>query len=102
MVDTSSSQQGFIADEIEASRVFVASMLTHPQDQSLLVQFDHTVVELQPLTSSVEQLRQAIGKLQGDEGRGTHLYDAICQIAYKGPRDAQRSQSHGPAHRRWR
>jgi Ca-activated chloride channel family protein len=82
MVDTSSSQQSFIPAEIEASRIFVASMLTHPQDESLLVQFDHKVLELQSLTSSIDKLRQAIGNLQGDEGAGTHLYDAICQIAY--------------------
>jgi Ca-activated chloride channel family protein len=82
MVDTSSSQQSFIPAEIEASRIFVASMLTHPQDESLLVQFDRKIVELQSLTSSLDQLQQAIGNLQGDEGSGTHLYDAICQIAH--------------------
>jgi Ca-activated chloride channel family protein len=82
MVDTSSSQGSFIPAEIEASRIFVASMLTHPQDESLLVQFDRKIVELQPLTSSLDMLQHAIGNLQGDEGSGTHLYDAICQIAY--------------------
>jgi Ca-activated chloride channel family protein len=85
VVDTSGSQQLVIADETAASMVFFRSMLGRKEDRAALIQFDMNVVELQPLTSDVENLQRSLNYLsyphpsvlKGNRG-GTLLYDAIC------------------------
>jgi Ca-activated chloride channel family protein len=83
MVDTSGSQRAFIEDEIEASEKFFRVMLTRQNDRAVLVQFDFDVLRLQPMTSNVQALENALRFLsmahqptQFSHG-GTLLYDAI-------------------------
>jgi Ca-activated chloride channel family protein len=88
MVDTSGSQRMFIADETAASMVFFRAMLTQPDDRASLVQFDDNVLELQPMTNSVDNLQRALDYLSyphrsllpGNHG-GTLLYDAIVSAS---------------------
>jgi len=83
MVDTSVSQKAFIEDEIEASEKFFRVMLTRKNDRAVLVQFDFDVLRLQPMTTNVQALENALRFLsmphqptQFSHG-GTLLYDAI-------------------------
>jgi Ca-activated chloride channel family protein len=83
MVDTSGSQRAFIEDEIEASEKFFRVMLTRKNDRAVLVQFDFDVLRLQPMTTNVQALENALRYLsmahqptQFSHG-GTLLYDAI-------------------------
>jgi Ca-activated chloride channel family protein len=83
MVDTSGSQRAFIEDEIEASEKFFRVMLTRKNDRAVLVQFDFDVLRLQPMTTNVQALENALRFLsmahrptQFSHG-STLLYDAI-------------------------
>ena len=85
VVDTSGSQQLVIGDETAASMVFFRAMLGRKEDRAALIQFDMNVLELQQLTSDVENLQRSLNylsyphssALKGNRG-GTLLYDAIC------------------------
>ena len=90
MVDTSGSQRTLIPDESEASMVFFRAMLTRPGDRAALVQFDNNVIELQPLTGSVDNLQRGLGYLSyphpsvlPNNRPGTLLYDAIVSASNK-------------------
>lgn len=85
LVDTSGSQQAFIEDETRASEVFFKAMLRRPTDRAVLVQFDSTLQQPVPLTSSVQTLENALSYLSLPHGSsmaagraGTLLYDAIA------------------------
>ena len=90
LIDTSGSQRTLIPDEAEASMVFFRSMLTRPGDRASLVQFDNGVVELQPLTPSVDNLQRGLGYLSYPHAAmlpgnrpGTLLYDALVSASNK-------------------
>lgn len=84
MVDTSSSQVPFIAEERIASRRFFTDMLTRPQDNAFLVRFDTGVYLLSEMTGSMPKLEAGLAQLgvphppRKGPGGGTLLYDAIC------------------------
>ena len=85
LVDTSGSQQAFIEDETRASEVFFKAMLRRPTDRAVLLQFDATLRQPVPLTSSVQTLENALSFLSLPHGtsmaagrNGTLLYDAIA------------------------
>jgi VWFA-related protein len=82
MVDTSGSERDYLNEEIHASEAFFASMITRPEDQAFLVQFDDNILLKQKLTSSVPELRQGLLRIydahpMGPNGPGTLLYDAV-------------------------
>jgi VWFA-related protein len=98
LVDTSLSQRNVLDQERNASRTFLAQMLTNDKDKAFVLHFDHEVELLQDLTSSHSQLESALdllqmprldrsqsGDSQPDSQRGSHrshgggtlLYDAV-------------------------
>ncbi|SNT33379.1 Ca-activated chloride channel family protein [Granulicella rosea] len=88
LVDTSGSQHAYIADEIKASQTFFHAMLRKPEDRATLVQFDNNVLQLQKMTSSVEDLEGALVHLNEphdsalpNHGGGTMLWDGIWLAA---------------------
>jgi Ca-activated chloride channel family protein len=90
VVDTSGSQQLVIADETAASMVFFRAMLGRKEDRAALIQFDVNVLELQPLTSDVENLQRSLNYLSYPHAPAaknpratTMLYDAVCEVAPK-------------------
>jgi hypothetical protein len=90
MVDTSGSQRLVIADEAAASMVFFRAMLGRKEDRAALIQFDVNVLELQPLTSDVENLQRSLNYLSYPHAPAaknpratTMLYDAVCEVAPK-------------------
>ncbi len=86
LIDTSGSQRTFIDDESLASDVFFDSMLNRPDDRAALFQIDARVLQLQPLTPSVDTLHLALDRLQTSPktSGATLLLDAIRAVA-KGP-----------------
>ena len=90
LVDTSASQRMFLADEAAASMVFFRAMLTRPEDRASLSRFASDVHELQPLTSSVDNLQRGLGYLNYPAehrapagASGTLLFDAVVAAAQK-------------------
>jgi Ca-activated chloride channel family protein len=83
MVDTSGSQQTFIADESLASDVFFETMLGRPQDRAMLVQFDSSVLQLRGMTNSANALHLALSSVRsrGNAAQGTLLNDAVYLVA---------------------
>ena len=92
LVDTSISQKRVLAEERTASFRFLSQVLRPEQDRAFVIHFDRDVELLQDLTSSREQLDQALARLQTPKlpprkrgepkvGRrslgGTALYDSI-------------------------
>jgi VWFA-related protein len=92
LIDTSISQKRVLAEERTASFRFLSQVLRPEQDRAFVIHFDREVELLQDLTSSREQLDQALARLQvpqlpprkhGDPkiGRwalgGTDLYDSV-------------------------
>jgi VWFA-related protein len=92
LVDTSVSQRRLLPEERTASYRFLSQVLHSDQDRAFLIQFDREVLLLQDVTSSREQLDQALAKLhapqlpvrkRGDPKiglwalGGTALYDSI-------------------------
>ncbi len=73
-IDTSGSVRKDMADEADAARRFVHSIL-RPQDQMSLLQFATEVRELTPFTNKVAQIDRGLAQLHGDWA--TALYDAI-------------------------
>ena len=88
MVDTSSSQRSFFAEQQVASRVFLTNMLTRPEDNAFVLRFDNNITLLQGMTAKLDALDSALNKLPliypprpGVDG-GTLLFDAICDVAH--------------------
>jgi VWFA-related protein len=88
MVDTSSSQRSFFAEQQVASKIFLANMLTRPEDNASVLRFDNSITLLQGMTANLHALDSALGKLPeiypprpGVDG-GTLLFDAICDAAH--------------------
>jgi len=77
LVDISGSQRDVLDEERAASHRFLADMLRAGKDQAFILQFAYEVELLRDLTSSREQLEQALDRLnkspssmQGGFGRG--------------------------------
>lgn len=87
MVDTSTSQIPFVAEERAASQKFFTNMLKRPQDNAFLIRFDTGVYLLKKLTTDPADLEAGLGQLttphppRKGPGGGTLLYDAICSAA---------------------
>jgi Ca-activated chloride channel family protein len=90
MVDTSGSQHAYISDEIAAGHSFFPSMMTHPDDRAVLVQFDNVILQLAHITNSVPTLEHALAYLTQSHDDiadprfsrgGTLLFDAICAVS---------------------
>ncbi len=96
LIDTSLSQRRVLAEERSASYRFLSQVLRPDKDRAFVIHFDREVELLQDLTSSREQLDQALARLQTpqrpphkrgspDVGRwalgGTTLYDAVLLAA---------------------
>jgi VWFA-related protein len=92
LVDTSVSQRRLLSEERTASFRFLSQVLRPDQDRAFVMHFDREVELLQDLTSSREQLDQALARLQtpkppprkrGDPKvgawalSGTALYDSV-------------------------
>jgi VWFA-related protein len=92
LVDTSISQKRVLAEERTASLGFLGQVLRQEKDRAFVIHFDREVELLQDLTSSRDQLEQALARLHiptlpprkhGDPKiglwtlGGTALYDAV-------------------------
>jgi VWFA-related protein len=92
LVDTSISQKRMLVEERTASFRFLDQVLRQAKDRTFVIQFDREVELLQDLTSSRDQLDQALARLHvptlparkhGDPKiapwtlGGTELYDAV-------------------------
>lgn len=95
LVDTSGSQRRVLGEQRQASHRFLNQVLREGQDQAFVIQFDHEVELLEELTSSREDLANALALLVappplprhwqahqpsprgGRISRGTSLYDAV-------------------------
>ena len=64
LVDTSISQKKLLAEERAASFKFLMQVLRPDMDRAFVIHFDRDVELLQDLTSSREQLDQALARLQ--------------------------------------
>ncbi|HYM09574.1 MAG TPA: VWA domain-containing protein [Bryobacterales bacterium] len=89
LVDTSMSQRRVLDAERGASFRFLDQVLRETKDQVFLMQFDMAVQMRQPLTSSRNQLEDALSfvdtptvrELRHQNGGGTLLYDAVVAAA---------------------
>jgi len=95
LVDTSGSQRRVLDEQRRASYRFLEQVLREGQDQAFVIQFDHQVELLEELTSSREDLANALALLLAPPplqrhwqahqpsprgvrvSRGTSLYDAV-------------------------
>jgi VWFA-related protein len=95
LVDTSGSQRRVLGEQRQASHRFLNQVLREGQDQAFVMQFDNGVELLEELTSSREDLANALALLVtpppvprhwqahqpaprgGRSSRGTSLYDAV-------------------------
>lgn len=83
LIDTSGSQKDYIKKERAASRTFLDTMLTRPDDTALIVRFDNALALLAKPTSSKADLQAALEHLEDPhEPRlnppgGTLFYDAL-------------------------
>jgi VWFA-related protein len=92
LIDTSISQRRVLAEERSASHRFLSQVLRPDMDRAFLIHFDREVELLQDLTSSRDQLDQALARLEtpklptrkrGDPKvglwalGGTALYDSV-------------------------
>jgi len=95
LVDTSGSQRRVLGEQRRASYRFLDQVLREGQDQAFVMQFDHAVEVLEELTSSREDLANALALLLAPPplqrhwqahqpsprgvraSRGTSLYDAV-------------------------
>ncbi|MBV8070213.1 MAG: VWA domain-containing protein [Acidobacteriaceae bacterium] len=67
LVDTSGSERRMIPSEREASRTFVEQVLRPDRDKIFLIHFDREVELLKDLTSSRQQLEEALDQLDGPQ-----------------------------------
>ncbi len=84
MIDSSESQRIYFDEQALSSDIFFTNTLTNPKDRALVALFDTRVVLLQPMTSRLSALRNALRRLDyrdpGTQG-GTLLYDAIAAVS---------------------
>ena len=84
LVDTSGSQRVYFDEEALNAENFLTATLTQPKDRAQIALFDTRVVLLQPLTSRLNELRNALRRLDyvdtSTQGR-TLLYDAIAAFS---------------------
>jgi len=90
LVDTSGSELEYFSDETLASNLFLENVLTRPADRAFVLRFDTQVQLLQPMTSSLPQLRNGLRLIEYNPdpniakgGGGTLLYDAIVDVCNK-------------------
>jgi VWFA-related protein len=90
LIDTSGSEIEYFSDETLASNLFLENVLTRPTDRAFVLRFDTHVKLLQPMTSSLPQLRNALRLIEyhpdpeiAKGGGSTLLYDAIIDVCDK-------------------
>jgi len=85
MIDTSGSQRVYFDEEALNSDTFLTNILTRPGDRALVACFDSRIDLLQPMTSRLNELHNALRRLdyrQPETGAGaTHLFDAIAALS---------------------
>jgi len=101
LVDTSGSESDYFSDEATASSLFLENVLrpvppataakpSQQPDRAFIVRFDSQVLLLQPMTSSLPQLRNGLrlldykpDSLKNTHNGGTLLFDAIVNVCSK-------------------
>jgi VWFA-related protein len=89
LVDTSMSQERVLTAERTASFRFLDQVLREKKDQIFIMQFDLAVLTRQPLTSSYQDLNDALSQvetptrreLHNGGNRGTLLFDAVVKAS---------------------
>lgn len=81
LVDTSRSQAGVLDSERGASRTFLKRVLRPEVDRAFIAGFDQQVNILQPLTSSRDQLSEALDHLAIPGRYATLIYSAVRECA---------------------
>jgi len=67
LVDTSASQRRVLAEERDASQVFLEDVLRPDQDKAFLIHFDREVELLQDLTNSRDKLQKALNQMDAPQ-----------------------------------
>ncbi len=78
VIDTTGSSTPVLRDIKDAVRVFLAVL--RPDDEVMIVNFDHDVRLLQKLTSDQGKLKSALNHARIDEQGRTKMYDAVHQV----------------------